>query len=62
LGLETVGERPSDAYLIQGFINGYGGRVAVAEDDSSLVGFTVEFPVRQNVTDGGTTPEHSSIE
>jgi PAS domain S-box-containing protein len=62
LNLETVGKRPSELYLIQGFINGYDGRVEVTEVDSNLVAFEIEYPVQQSVTDHDVDLVHPPIE
>jgi signal transduction histidine kinase len=48
LGIESVGMSSSDLYLIQGFVEGYGGSVRLTTDGSEGMGFAVEFPVRES--------------
>jgi PAS domain S-box-containing protein len=44
LSLDTEEVDSSELYIVQGLIDGYGGKISTKTDGSDEIGFTVEFP------------------
>lgn len=51
MNLETAGMSLSDFYLLEGFLDGYGGSMQVKTDEAGAVGLAVEFPLQQSIID-----------